>query len=153
MSDIVINLTLRPASQQQQQDGVIDLPQGMYECLKWFSAEAMEAPEKVHHAAGVISTIPIQYCREKGISTKNVRCLLGGDPLLMASIEEHLWVNRFIPVCSRYERRPVPELKKPGMMFIPEEMVHTGFIYLKEPQWRKEDRERREERERREYKV
>ena len=137
----IINLTIRATTLEQQRDGAVDLPARKQEVIKQYMEEALEG--SVSSAASGIAVLAIEYCRENKIPTRNRRCLIGGDPLLMAELEHHLWLNRMVPVYSRYKLRAVPE-KQVGL-WVPEEWKHVGFRRPQKPLWKiKDERKRRE---------
>jgi hypothetical protein len=136
----IYNLTQHPATAEQIEAGVVDLPPEYREELgALLTFEECPTCEQVEHRAEQIGDLFARYMgngepthpavfvalRAAG---EDVRAMIGGAPFLMAHLEYELIANGITPVYAFSRRESVEEALADGSVRKSSVFRHAGFV-------------------------
>ena len=119
----IINLTQHLATAEQQEAGVMDLPQELREKLKTLlTFEEIPTPAHLQsRAKGIVDLL-------EELDQMPTRALIGGAPFFMGHLEEELR-NAFVIPTYAFSKRVTTEVTQPdGRVVKTAVFQHIGFV-------------------------
>lgn len=117
------NLTLHPASPEQREAGVIDLPEPALSAARaLLNFEELPSPGLLAHRATVIAAVVRNAAKEGDW------VMIGGAPFFMAPLEKALLDDGLWPVYAFSRREVLSETQQDGTVIKKNIFRHLGFI-------------------------
>ena len=136
----IINLTQHPATEEQVQDGVLDLEgEALVELKQALTFEVIPSPDEIRDRAERIARLvvrkvmsPEQYWSKhdpyRAIHNAGIAAMIGGAPYLMASLERALKEVGVEPLYAFSTRESVEEVQPDGSVRKVAVFRHAGWI-------------------------
>jgi hypothetical protein len=140
----ILNLTQHKATAEQIRDGVIDLPDDFRERLiSLLTFEDIPNPQELYERAYNVVELAREFEellvskgeREFGEETK---CLIGGAPFFMSTLERGLFSIGYKPVYA-FSRRESEEKEIDGKVIKTQVFKHLGFVEVRGTEVKKND--------------
>lgn len=127
---MIINLTQHPATAEQADAGVADLPAEMRaDLIKLLTFDRLEeAVNEVTERAEKIAALAEEYLDVIGVKIINRAALVGGAPFLMAPLEGALRRRAINPVYAFSKRESIEERLPDGSVRKTAVFRHAGFV-------------------------
>ena len=121
----IINLTQHPATAEQAEAGVIDLPpQERQELQRLLTFEELPSALQVRQRAWGIEALAARAAESCGATA----AMIGGAPFLMAPLEAALRRTGIAPVYAFSRRESVEEVQPDGSVRKINTFRHAGFV-------------------------
>jgi hypothetical protein len=138
----ILNLTQHPATQEQKEAGVVDLPEGALDTLKLLLTfnnlkDAQSAKEHAAQIAQLIKNLTVIANDKYGgydipafvpFREKTTHAMIGGAPFLMRHLEDALKAIGVQPLYAFTPRVVVEQTEKDGSVKKTAIFKHEGFV-------------------------
>ena len=122
---MILNLTQHPATTEQIEAGVIDLPDSVRkELIKLLTFDQRPDREEIEDRAEAIALLADSLLPEEG----NPAAMIGGAPYLMAPLEVALRNQRIRPLYAFSRRESAEQVLPDGTVRKTSIFRHAGFI-------------------------
>ena len=122
---MILNLTQHPATTEQIEAGVVDLPDSVRPALiGWLTFSQLPSREEIEDRAEALALLADSLLPEEG----NPSAMIGGAPYLMAPLEVALRNQRIRPLYAFSVRESVEQTLPDGTIRKTSVFRHTGFI-------------------------
>lgn len=124
----VLNLTQHPATAEQRQAGIIDLPEAELQQLRMLLTfeELPSRKEILSRASAIAALAAVEAETENGLA---FQAMIGGAPFLMAPLEEALREQGLDPVYAFSRRESAEQTQADGSIRKVNVFRHVGLIY------------------------
>ena len=130
---IILNLTQHPATPEQVEAGVVDLPADSREEIKGLlTFEEIPTPSEIEaRASSIAARIALWYRGRYHTEGKSIPelygAMIGGAPYLMPELERKI-ANHFVVPVYAFSRRESSEKVVDGEVVKTSKFVHLGFV-------------------------
>ena len=122
---MILNLTQHPATPEQIEAGVVDLPDSVRPALiGWLTFSQLPSREEIEDRAEALALLADSLLPEEG----NPAAMIGGAPYLMAPLEVALRNQRIRPLYAFSVRESVEQTLPDGTIRKTSIFRHAGFI-------------------------
>ena len=122
---MILNLTQHPATPEQIEAGVVDLPDSVRPALiGWLTFSQLPSREEIEDRAEALALLADSLLPEEG----NPAAMIGGAPYLMAPLEVALRNQRIRPLYAFSVRESVEQTLPDGTVRKTSIFRHAGFI-------------------------
>jgi len=122
---MILNLTQHPATTEQIEAGVVDLPDSVRPALiGWLTFSQLPSREEIEDRAEALALLADSLLPEEG----NPAAMIGGAPYLMAPLEVALRNQRIRPLYAFSVRESVEQTLPDGTIRKTSIFRHAGFI-------------------------
>lgn len=122
---MILNLTQHPATTEQIEAGVVDLPDSVRPALiGWLTFSQLPSREEIEDRAEALALLADSLLPEEG----NPAAMIGGAPYLMAPLEVALRNQRIRPLYAFSVRESVEQTLPDGTVRKTSIFRHAGFI-------------------------
>ena len=122
---MILNLTQHPATTEQIEAGVVDLPDSVRPALiGWLTFSQLPSREEIEDRAEAIALLADSLLPEEG----NPAAMIGGAPYLMAALEAALRNQRIRPLYAFSVRESAEQVLPDGTVRKTSIFRHAGFI-------------------------
>lgn len=127
---MILNLTQHPATKEQLNAGVIDLPENQRQQLsEMLTFDSMPSSGEVQQRAANIVYYAQEWMVQLGIvCIAGPAVMIGGAPYLMCPLERFLTEAGFIPVYAYSERASTEQMQPDGSVRKVNTFRHAGFV-------------------------
>ena len=122
---MILNLTQHPATPEQIEAGVVDLPDSVRPALiGWLTFSQLPSREEIEDRAEALALLADSLLPEEG----DPAAMIGGAPYLMAPLEAALRNQRIRPLYAFSRRESVEQTLPDGTIRKTSIFRHAGFI-------------------------
>jgi len=122
---MILNLTQHPATPEQIEAGVVDLPDSVRPALiGWLTFSQLPSREEIEDRAEALALLADSLLPEEG----NPAAMIGGAPYLMAPLEVALRNQRIRPLYAFSVRESAEQVLPDGTVRKTSIFRHAGFI-------------------------
>ena len=122
---MILNLTQHPATPEQIEAGVVDLPDSVRPALiGWLTFSQLPSREEIEDRAEALALLADSLLPEEG----NPAAMIGGAPYLMAALEAALRNQRIRPLYAFSRRESAEQVLPDGTVRKTSIFRHAGFI-------------------------
>ena len=122
---MILNLTQHPATPEQIEAGVVDLPDSVRPALiGWLTFSQLPSREEIEDRAEALALLADSLLPEEG----NPAAMIGGAPYLMAPLEVALRNQRIRPLYAFSVRESAEQVLPDGIVRKTSIFRHAGFI-------------------------
>ena len=122
---MILNLTQHPATTEQIEAGVVDLPDSVRPALiGWLTFSQLPSREEIEDRAEALALLADSLLPEEG----NPAAMIGGAPYLMAALEAALRNQRIRPLYAFSRRESAEQVLPDGTVRKTSIFRHAGFI-------------------------
>ena len=122
---MILNLTQHPATTEQIEAGVVDLPDSVRPALiGWLTFSQLPSREEIEDRAEALALLADSLLPEEG----DPAAMIGGAPYLMAPLEVALRNQRIRPLYAFSVRESVEQVLPDGTIRKTSIFRHAGFI-------------------------
>ena len=122
---MILNLTQHPATTEQIEAGVVDLPDSVRPALiGWLTFSQLPSREEIEDRAEALALLADSLLPEEG----DPAAMIGGAPYLMAPLEAALRNQRIRPLYAFSVRESVEQVLPDGTVRKTSIFRHAGFI-------------------------
>ena len=122
---MILNLTQHPATPEQIEAGVVDLPDSVRPALiGWLTFSQLPSREEIEDRAEALALLADSLLPEEG----NPAAMIGGAPYLMAALEAALRNQRIRPLYAFSRRESIEQVLPDGTVRKTSIFRHAGFI-------------------------
>ena len=122
---MILNLTQHPATTEQIEAGVVDLPDSVRPALiGWLTFSQLPSREEIEDRAEALALLADSLLPEEG----NPAAMIGGAPYLMAALEAALRNQRIRPLYAFSVRESAEQVLPDGTVRKTSIFRHAGFI-------------------------
>lgn len=128
---MIINLTQHPATPEQREAGVVDIPTAERDqLLKLLTFDALPSREKIAARAAVIAELAAQngLGGDDGDDPLPEAAMIGGAPYLMSALEAALAAVGIKPIYAFSVRESVEKTQPDGTVLKTSVFNHAGFV-------------------------
>ena len=122
---MILNLTQHPATTEQIEAGVVDLPDSVRPALiGWLTFSQLPSREEIEDRAEALALLADSLLPEEG----DPAAMIGGAPYLMAPLEAALRNQRIRPLYAFSRRESIEQVLPDGTVRKTSIFRHAGFI-------------------------
>ena len=122
---MILNLTQHPATTEQIEAGVVDLPDSVRPALiGWLTFSQLPSREEIEDRAEALALLADSLLPEEG----NPAAMIGGAPYLMAALEAALRNQRIRPLYAFSRRESIEQVLPDSTVRKTSIFRHAGFI-------------------------
>lgn len=123
---MILNLTQHPATPEQVEAGVVDLPDWMRQALTdWLIFDQLPTREEIEYRAEQVALLADTFLPEEA---GNPAAMIGGAPYLMSALETALRTKRIRPLYAFSKRESIEQTLPDGTVRKTSIFRHAGFI-------------------------